>query len=76
MEAFISSRRALGRAIRLDEYVLRRLRTLPRTRWVFYDLDVEPGFARWRRRLRHCAHNTQVDWTMMVYRFCQLPTTS
>jgi site-specific recombinase XerD len=67
--AFISSRRALGRAIRLDEYVLSRLRSyLARTGYP--DLD-EASFNRWRRRLCHCAHNTQIDWTMMVYRFCR-----
>ena len=69
VQAFISSRRALGRAIRLDEYVLRRLRAyLARAR--YSDLDAE-SFERWRGRLRHCAHNTQVDWAMMVYRFCR-----
>jgi integrase/recombinase XerD len=69
VSAFISSRRALGRAIRLDEYVLRRLRS-SLARAGYCDLD-GPSFARWRRRLRHCAHNTQVDWAMMVYRFCR-----
>lgn len=69
VQAFISSRRALGRAIRLDEYVLRRLRTYL-ARAGYCDLDAE-SFERWRRRLRHCAHNTQVDWAMMVYRFCR-----
>ncbi|HEX4240940.1 MAG TPA: tyrosine-type recombinase/integrase [Steroidobacteraceae bacterium] len=69
VEAFISSRRALGRAIRLDEYVLRRLRSyLARAKYP--DLDAA-SFARWRRLLRHCAHNTQIDWAMMVYRFCR-----
>lgn len=63
VRAFISSRRALGRAIRLDEYVLRRLRSYL-ARAGYPDLD-GPSFARWRRRLRHCAHNTQLDWTMM-----------
>jgi integrase/recombinase XerD len=69
LRAFISSRRALGRAIRLDEYVLRRLRAYL-ARAGYPDLD-EPSFARWRSRLHHCAHNTQVDWAMMVYRFCR-----
>ena len=69
VQAFISSRRALGRAIRLDEYVLRRLRTYL-ARAGYCDLDAE-SFERWRRGLRHCAHNTQVDWAMMVYRFCR-----
>jgi integrase/recombinase XerD len=69
LRAFISSRRALGRAIRLDEYVLGRLRSYL-ARAGYTDLD-GPSFARWRRRLRHCAHNTQIDWTMMVYRFCR-----
>lgn len=69
VEAFISSRRALGRAIKVDEYVLRRLRKyLARTG--YSDLNAE-SFGRWRRRLRHAAHNTQVDWAMMVYRFCR-----
>jgi integrase/recombinase XerD len=69
VQAFISSRRALGRAIRLDEYVLRRLRAYL-SRAGYPDLD-GPSFARWRSRLRQCAHNTQVDWAMMVYRFCR-----
>ena len=69
VRAFISSRRALGRACRLDEYVLRRLRSYL-ARAGYSDLDAE-SFARWRRCLRHCAHNTQLDWTMMVYRFCR-----
>jgi len=69
VHAFISSRRALGRAIRLDEYVLRRLRAYL-ARAEYADLNAE-SFERWRRRLRHCAHNTQVDWAMMVYRFCR-----
>ena len=69
LEAFICSRRALGRAIRVDEYVLRNLRRYL-VRAGFSDLDAA-SFARWRRRLRHAAHNTQVDWAMMVYRFCR-----
>lgn len=69
VRAFVSSRRALGRAIRLDEYVLHRLRSYL-ARAGYPDLDAA-SFARWRRRLRHCAHNTQLDWTMMVYRFCR-----
>jgi integrase/recombinase XerD len=69
LQAFISSRRALGRGLLVDEYVLRNLRRyLARAR--YSDLDA-PSFARWRRRLRHAAHNTQVDWAMMVYRFCR-----
>lgn len=67
--AYISSRRALGRAVRVDEYVLRRLRAYL-ARAGYADLDAE-SFERWRRQLRHCAHNTQVDWAMMVYRFCR-----
>src|ERR1700676_4744501 len=69
VKAYISSRRALGRAIRLDEYVLRRLRSYL-ARAGYSDLD-GTSFARWRRCLCHCAHNTQVDWPMMVYRFCR-----
>lgn len=69
VQAFISSRRALGRAIRVDEYVLRRLRAYL-ARAGYSDLDAE-SFERWHRRLRHFAHNTQVDWAMMVYRFCR-----
>jgi integrase/recombinase XerD len=67
--AFVSSRRALGRAIRVDEYVLRRLR-----RYFMCaghaDLNAV-SFAGWRRQLSHCTHNTQVDWAMMIYRFCR-----
>ena len=69
VQAFISSRRALGRAIRLDEYVLRRLRTYL-ARAGHSDLNAT-SFASWRRQLRHCEHNTQVDWATMVYRFCR-----
>lgn len=69
VQAFISSRRALGRAIRIDECVLRRLRAYL-ARAGYSDLDAD-SFERWRRQLSHCAHNTQVDWAMMVYRFCR-----
>jgi integrase len=69
LQAFIASRRALGRGLKVDEYVLRNLRTYL-ARAGYSDLD-GPSFARWRRRLRHAAHNTQVDWAMMVYRFCR-----
>lgn len=67
--AYISSRRALGRAVRVDEYVLHRLRAYL-AQAGYCDLDAE-NFERWRRQLHHCAHNTQVDWAMMVYRFCR-----
>jgi integrase/recombinase XerD len=69
LERFISSRHALGRASRLDEYVLRRLRAYL-ARAGHGDLSAT-SFASWRRQLRHCEHNTQVDWAMMVYRFCR-----
>jgi len=69
VEAFLSSRRALERALRLDEYALHHLRAhLARARRS--DLDGQ-GFASWRRRLRHCAHNTRIDWAAIVYRFCR-----
>jgi integrase len=69
VQAYISSRRALGRAIRVDEYVLHRLRAYL-AQAGYSDLDAE-SFERWRRQLHHCVHNTQVDWAMMVYRFCR-----
>ena len=69
VQAYISSRRALGRAIRVDEYVLHRLRACL-ARAGYSDLDAE-SFEHWRRQLHHCAHNTQVDWAMMIYRFCR-----
>ncbi len=69
VQAYISSRRALGRAIRLDEYVLNRLRAYL-VHAGYSDLDAE-SFERWRRQLHHCTHNTQVGWAMMVYRFCR-----
>ena len=69
VQAYISSRRALGRAIRLDEYVLHRLRAYLAGAG-YSDLDAE-SFEGWRRQLHHCAHNTQVDWAMMIYRFCR-----
>lgn len=69
VQAYISTRRALGRAVRVDEYVLHRLRIyLAQTG--DGDLDAD-SFAGWRRQLQHCSHNTQVDWAMMVYRFCR-----
>ena len=69
VRAYISSRRALGRAIRLDEYVLHRLRVYL-ARAGYSDLDAE-SFEGWRRQLQHCTHNTQLDWAMMIYRFCR-----
>ncbi|HFE7524647.1 TPA: tyrosine-type recombinase/integrase [Salmonella enterica subsp. enterica serovar Newport] len=67
--AYIAYRRALGRASRDDEYVLRRLRAyLAETGCS--DLDTE-NFECWQRQLHHCAYNTQLDWAMMVYRFCR-----
>ena len=69
VQAYISSRRALGRGVQLDEYVLSRLRAFL-SQAGCPDLDAE-NFERWRRQLCHCAHNTQVDWAMMVYRFCR-----
>lgn len=69
LQAFVSSRRALGRAMQMDEYVLQHLRRYL-IRAGSSDLDAV-SFERWRRRLRHAAHNTQVDWAMMVYRFCR-----
>jgi len=69
VQAYISSRRALGRAIRLDEYVLHRLRAYL-AQAGYADLDAE-SFEHWRRQLHHCAHNTRVDWAMMIYRFCR-----
>lgn len=69
VQAYLSSRRALGRAVRVDEYVLHRLRAYL-AQAGDCDLDAE-NFERWRRQLHHCAHNTQVDWAMMVYRFCR-----
>ena len=69
VQAFISSRRALGRAIRLDEYVLRRLRAyLARAGYPDLDADELRALA---PPSGHCAHNTQVDWAMMVYGFCR-----
>jgi integrase/recombinase XerD len=69
VQAYLSSRRALGRAVRVDEYVLHRLRAYL-AQAGDCDLDAE-NFERWRRQLHHCAHNTQVDWAMMVHRFCR-----
>jgi integrase len=69
LKAYLSSRRALGRALRTDEYVLKRLRAcLVRAR--YSDLNAA-SFAGWRQGLRHCAENTQLDWAMMVMRFCR-----
>ncbi|HDO1354884.1 TPA: tyrosine-type recombinase/integrase [Aeromonas veronii] len=69
VQAYITCRRALGRASRADEYVLRRLRAYLAEAG-YCDLDAE-NFDCWRRQLHHCAYNTQLDWAMMVYRFCR-----
>lgn len=69
VQAYLSSRRALGRASRIDEYVLHRLRAYL-AQAGYSDLDAE-SFESWRRQLHHCVHNTQVDWAMMIYRFCR-----
>lgn len=69
VQTYISSRRALGRASRADEYVLRRLRIYLALAG-YADLDAE-SFDGWRRQLHHCSHNTQVDWALMIYRFCR-----
>jgi hypothetical protein len=63
VQAFISSRRALGRAILLDEYVLHRLRAYLAGAG-YSDLDAE-SFEGWRRQLHHCAHTTQVDLSIL-----------
>lgn len=69
VQAYLSNRRALGRGMRADEYVLQRLRTyLDQAGYI--DLDTE-SFEGWRRQLQHCSQNTQVDWAMMIYRFCR-----
>ena len=59
VQAFISSRRALGRAVRLDEYVLRCAPAdLSRTGLATGDLDVQ-SFEHWRRQAAATgAHNT------------------
>lgn len=69
LNAYLSSRRALGRAVQMDEYVLRRLRQYL-ARAGCPDLDAT-SFVRWRRRLGHAAPNTQLDWALMVLRFCR-----
>jgi integrase/recombinase XerD len=67
--AYLSSRRALGRRYTGEEHVLRSLRTHFAQRGA-PDLD-QANFESWYRGLTHCAHNTQVDYGMIVLRFCR-----
>lgn len=69
LEAYLSSRRALGRRYAGEERVLRSVRSYLSRRGLG-DLD-EASFRAWRRRLGHCAPNTQRDYATIVYRFCR-----
>ena len=69
LDAYLASRRALGRAYRGEERVLRNMRS-DLARRGRPDLDAA-SFARWRARLTHCAPNTRRDYAMIVFRFCR-----
>jgi integrase/recombinase XerD len=69
LTSYLASRRALGRRYAGEERVLRTVRTTL-LRAGLKDLDAAT-FDRWRRRWRHCAHNTQRDYSTIVLRFCR-----
>lgn len=69
MQTYLASRRALGGVMHNDEYVLNRLRTYL-IQAGYTDLSAE-SFAGWRRQLQHCIHNTQLDWSLRILRFCR-----
>ena len=67
--AYLSSRRALGRAFRKEERVLTRLRTYLVSCGA-EDLD-QPLFDEWRRRYRNHDPNTRLVYEITVYNFCR-----
>jgi len=69
LEAYLTSRRALGRAYHGEERILRKLRSYLRATHQ-PDLD-RSGFDAWRAGLGHCVHNTQVDYAVAVLKFCR-----
>ena len=69
LEAYLRSRRALGRAYRGEERVIGKLRNFLQATHRS-DLD-RSGFDTWRAGLGHCAHNTQVDYAVAIPKFCR-----
>jgi integrase/recombinase XerD len=67
--AYLSSRRALGRAYRKEERVLTRLRTHLASCGAM-DLD-QPSFDQWRRPYRNHNPNTRLVYEFTVYNFCR-----
>jgi len=67
--AYLSSRRALGRAYRKEEWILGRLRAYLACRGAT-DLD-QALFDQWRRRFRHSSASTRVVYEITVYNFCR-----
>lgn len=67
--AYLSSRRALGRAYRKEEWILGRVRAYLARRGAV-DLD-QALFDQWRRRFRHARASTRVVYEITVYNFCR-----
>jgi integrase/recombinase XerD len=68
VDAYLSSRRALGRSYIPEEWVLRDLRKFL-ARVGAQDLN-EDLFDCWRRRSRHLSTSTRLRMERTVYRFC------
>jgi integrase/recombinase XerD len=66
---YLSSRRALGRAYRPEEWVLRNVRRLL-VRDGAMDLT-ETLFDKWRRESSHLSTSTRLRFERTVYKFCQ-----
>ena len=67
--AYLSSRHALGRAYRKEEWILGRLRAYL-VRHGAPDLD-QTLFDHWRRRFRHTSASTRLVYEITVYNFCR-----
>ena len=67
--AYLSSRRALGRAYRKEEWILGRVRAYLARRGAT-DLD-QDLFDHWRRRFRHASPSTRLVYEIAVYNFCR-----
>jgi len=68
-DAYLSSRRALGRAYRKEELILGRLRAYLVRRGAA-DLD-QTLFDQWRRRFRDHSASTRLVYEITVYNFCR-----
>lgn len=67
--AYLSSRRALGRAYLKEEWILGRLRAYL-VRHGATDLN-QVLFDQWRRLFRHSSASTRVKYEITVYNFCR-----